>query len=324
MEYSAVIRTLGKGGESYQKLLGSLLAQTIPPSAIIVYIAEGNPLPQETVGIEQYVFVKKGMVAQRALQYNEVHTEYMLFLDDDVYLPPRAVETLYNEMKEHDAQVISPCVFANNKTSLKDKICFTLLGREVCRLYGQRWGYKVLRTAGFSYNNHPIKSVYESQNNAGPCFFCRKEYFLKIHFEEELWLDDVYYAFPEDQVMYYKMYKKGLKLLTSFDSGIVHLDTSSTVTNPEEKTEKLIYSEYRNKLIFWHRFIFLLEKNPLKKVWAVLAIGYAYGIQAVKYGLRFFLGDKRMAAAYKKGVIAGFSFIRSIEYRSLPTIKNNR
>ena len=83
MEYTAVIRTLGKAGEKYQTLLDSLVSQMIPPKAIIVYIAEGYPVPAETVGIERYVYVKKGMVAQRALRYDEVDTEYMLFLDDD-------------------------------------------------------------------------------------------------------------------------------------------------------------------------------------------------------------------------------------------------
>ena len=113
MEYTAVIRTLGKAGEKYHKLLDSLVSQTVKPKQIIVYIAEGYPIPKETVGIERYVYVKKGMVAQRALHYDEVDTEYILFLDDDVFLPDNAVDTLYNEMMDFDADVISPDVFPN-------------------------------------------------------------------------------------------------------------------------------------------------------------------------------------------------------------------
>lgn len=324
MEYTAVIRTLGKGGKNYQRLLDSLLEQTIRPANIIVYIADGYPLPKETAGVERYVYVKKGMVAQRALSYDEVTTEYILFLDDDVYLPPHAVETLYGEMTEQNAQVISPCVFANHKASVKDKIRLTLLGREVCRLRGNHWGYKIIRTAGFSYNNHPVNPVYESQSNAGPCFFAEKKDFLSIHYEDELWLDGTYYAFPDDQVMFYKMYKCGLKILTSFDSGIVHLDTSTTVADLEEKTEKLVYSEYRNKLIFWHRFIFMPEKSLLQKVWDIVAILYAYGIQAVKYGIKYLLGSKRMPIAFKDGVTDGWAFIRSDTYKTLPKIQTVR
>ena len=39
-------------------------------------------------------------MAQRALPYDEVKTEWMLFLDDDVFLPPQAVETLYRQLQE--------------------------------------------------------------------------------------------------------------------------------------------------------------------------------------------------------------------------------
>lgn len=276
MQYSAVIRTLGKAGKAYQTTLDSLMQQTIKPSSVVVYIADGYPIPNETIGIEKYVYVPKGMVAQRALQYDEVSTEYCLFLDDDVYLPADAVEKMYNEMVQHNAQVISPCTFDNHKTSIKSKLIRTLTGKEVCRFGDSKWAFKVLRTAGFSYNNNPIRLVYESQSNAGPCFFCRKEDFLRIFFQDELWLDAAPYALPEDQVMYYKMFKKGLKVLTSFDTGIVHLDAGSTIGQNKERTIKLVYSEYRNKLIFWHRFIYLPEKMLVLRLWSIIAISYAY------------------------------------------------
>lgn len=155
MEYSAVIRTLGKAGEAYQTNLDSLMQQTIKPSSVVVYIAEGYPIPKETVRTEKYVYVPKGMVAQRALKYDEASTEYSLFLDDDAYLPSDAFEKMYNEMVQHDAQVISPCTFENHKASAKSKLIRTLSGKEICRLGDGKWGYKVLRTAGFSYNNNP-------------------------------------------------------------------------------------------------------------------------------------------------------------------------
>jgi len=324
MQYTAVIRTLGKGGRCYQKTLDSLRSQTLPPAAVFVYIAEGSPLPKETIGTERYVYVKRGMVAQRALAYEEVATEYCLFLDDDVYLPPHAVEILYNELTEQNAQIISPCVFANHQVPVKDKIRSGILGREVCRPWGQKWGYKVLWNAGFSYNNRPTRKTYESQTNAGPCFLCRKADFLQIHYEEERWLDRAYYAFPEDQVMFYKMYCRGLKLLTSFDSGIVHLDASSTVDDSAGKTMKVVYSEYCNKLIFWHRFILSPEKNPIVKAGMTMALAYTYGVQAAKYLLFYFMGRREMARAFKNGVRDGISYCRSDEYRRLPGIEKNR
>ena len=320
MQYSAVIRTLGKAGKAYQTTLDSLMQQTIKPSSVVVYIAEGYPIPNETIGIEKYVYVPKGMVAQRALQYDEVSTEYCLFLDDDVYLTADAVEKMYNEMVQHNAQVISPCTFENHKASFKSKLIRTLTGKEVCRFGGNKWGYKVLRTAGFSYNNNPTLPVYESQSNAGPCFFCRKDDFLRISFQDELWLDAAPYALPEDQVMYYKMYKTGLKVLTSFDTGIVHLDAGSTIGQNKERTIKLVYSEYRNKLIFWHRFIYLPEKMLVLRLWSIIAISYTYCFQMIKSVFLFLLGRHSEAKAFWAGFINGLSFLKSNEYKSLTRI----
>lgn len=307
-EYSVVIRTLGKGGNFYQKTLDSLIRQTVKPSDIIVYIAEGYSIPEETVGIEKYVYVKKGMVAQRALKYDEVKTEYILFLDDDVYLPPAGVETLYDELCKYNGKVISPYVFYNHDKSLKEKIRLTLFGREVCRLFGKRWGFKVLPTAGFSYINNPKKGVYESQTNAGPCFLCKKEDFLKIKYEDELWLDETPYAFPDDQVMFYKMYLNGLKVLTSYDSDIVHLDAGSTTVN-SNKTLKVIYSEYRNKLIFWYRFIYSNEKNYILRLWKIFCIFYIYFLQTINACYKILKGKKEESKAFFEATMDALKFI---------------
>lgn len=310
MVYTAVIRTLGTAGEKYRQLLDSLVAQSVPPAKIIVYIAEGYALPKETVGCEEYVYVRKGMVAQRALQYKEVKTEYILFLDDDVYLPPTGVETLYHELQQYKGDVISPYVFYNHKKSIKEKIRLSFFGREVCRLFGNRWGFKVLPTAGFSYINNPKKTVYESQTNAGPCLLCRKKDFLNIKYEDELWLDETPYAFPDDQVMFYKMHLSGLKILTSYDSGIVHLDAGSSTGNVD-RTCKVIYSEYRNKLIFWHRFIYSNEKNYLLRLWKIACIIYVYVLQSINATYKLLKGRKAEARVFFLGIKDALIFIRN-------------
>lgn len=312
MQYSVVIRTLGTAGVFYQRTLNSLLEQTIKPQAIIIYIAEGYPIPKETIGKERYVYVKKGMVSQRALPYNEVNTEYILFLDDDVYLPPKGVEILYKELIEHNAQVISPCTFQNHNVSWKSKIIHSLMGKEVVRLFGNRWAYKVLRTGGFSYNNNPEASVYESTTNAGPCFFCKKSDFLKIRYEEELWLDETPYALPDDQVMFYKMHLCGLKILTSFDSGIIHLDAGSTMQASDKKVLKVIYSEFRNKTIFWYIYLYTQEKNLLMRGWCRICFGYMLFVQHIRSLIKLVKGKKTEVEAFRKGVKDGKDFIRKI------------
>lgn len=318
MQYTVVIRTLGKAGEKYQILLDTLMKQTIAPKDIIVYIAEGYDIPTETIGVERYVYVKKGMVAQRALPYDEVETEYILFLDDDLYFPNDGVEKLYDALLKNDAEVVSPNVFENAKIPACDKIRMAFLGLNLPLFCEKKYAYKVLRGGGFSYNNNPIKPVYESTTNAGPCFFCKKEDFLKIRFEEELWLDETFYALPEDQVMFYKMHLCGLKILTSFDSGIIHLDAGSTNQgNPLKKLNNL-YSESRNKLIFWHRFIFLCENNLIFRLWSILCIAYVYFIRICVMCLKL---QRRELGVWLAGMRSAYKFLKSDDYIKIKRVR---
>ena len=84
LTYSVAIRTLGKSPETLRAELESLHAQTVKPEKIIIYLAKGYERPSFTVGYEEYVLVNKGMVAQRALPYDEIDSECVLLLDDDV------------------------------------------------------------------------------------------------------------------------------------------------------------------------------------------------------------------------------------------------
>lgn len=272
MNYSVAIRTLGKAGEKYKKTLNSIVSQTIKPDSILIYLAEGYEIPPETCGLEKYVYVKKGMVAQRALQYDEVDSEYILFLDDDVYLPPDAVEKMFNALNDNKIDVIAANTFDNHKHGLKTKIFHALTGKMI-PLNSDKWAFKVLLSGGTAYNSNPKHDFYLSQTNAGPCFLCRKEDFLKINFDEEKWLDETPYALPEDQVMFYKMYRKGLKMGTLFNSGIVHLDAGTTVATDSERENKVLYSEIRNHIIFWHRFIKPYNKG-IKLIIAHITLGY--------------------------------------------------
>lgn len=318
INYTAVIRTLGTAGDKYQTLLNSLDKQTIQPSKILVYIAEGYTIPKETIGKEQCIYVKKGMVAQRALPYEEVDTEYILFLDDDLSFPENTVERMVELLKQEHADVISPDIFPNSNRSLSAEIMMRLSGRMCARRKDDYWGYKVMRNSGYSYNASPIKEVYQSQTNAGACFLCSKEDFFKISFEDELWLDRTDYPLGEDQVMYYKMYLMGLKLLTWYNHGFVHLDGGENM-HPEKK-KKVIYSDFRFKTVFWHRFIYLPDTSRWSRFRSMIAIGYAFLFTLL---ISLLKGRMDIFKLKLKGMKDAVNFIKSEEYRTLPLIKKN-
>lgn len=305
MEYTVAIRTLGTAGEKYQCLLDSLVNQTIKPTKIIVYIAEGYPIPKETVGIEEYIYVKKGMVAQRALDYKEITTDYILFLDDDVYIPPYGVERLFNSLEKYNGDVISPDVFNNARRSTKQEIPLRLSGRISVRFNDHTWGYKVMRNGGYSYNKHP-HPIMKSQTNAGPCFLCKKNDFEKIRFQKEKWLDDMPYALGEDQTMFYKMFLSGLNVLTSYDSGIKHLDAGTAVNNVE-KEKVLAFCDCRFKLIFWKKFLF---DNVTRASKVVNLICFVYTM-IINLLISLIKGDMTILKQKYSGYKSGFQFLKT-------------
>lgn len=316
MDYSVAIRTLGKAGEKYQVLLNSLLNQTIKPQDIYVYIAEGYSLPKETIGIEKYVYVKKGMVSQRALKYDEIRSEYILFLDDDVYLPPNAVERMLNALRYMDANVISPDVFPNAQRPLFSKLQMALSGRMLPRKDDKKWAYKVMWNSGYSYNNAPSQDIYMSETNAGPCFLCLKSDFIKVNFEEELWLEACPYALGEDQVLFYKMHCLGFKQLTLFNSGIIHLDAATTLQSLD-KEMNMIYSDFRFKTIFWHRFIYLPEKKIFCRILSAISLIYSFVFAFLVSILKLKFNVLKIKLSAIRDAV---SFINSPEYKMLPLI----
>lgn len=315
--YTAVIRTLGTAHEKYQQLLNSLNSQTIKPDKILVYIAEGYAIPKETIGWEQYIVVKKGMVAQRALQYEEVESEYILFLDDDLSIAEDCVETMFALLQREGADVISPDIFSHANRPFRAEILPFLSGRMVARWHDDYWGYKVMRNSGFSYNASPVKDVYWSQTNAGASFLCRKKDFLNIHFEDELWMDRLKYAWGDDQVMYYKMYLSGLKQLTWYKHGFTHLNAEAAMIS-EEKEMWLIYSIFWFKTVFWHRFIYLPDKLIFSKLWSLLCIGYTLGFAFAMPLLK--LNMKQFKLRYR-AMNDAICFIKSGDYKKIPLIK---
>ena len=301
MQYTAVIRTLGTAGQKYQQTLDSLVNQTIPPHDILVYIAEGYPLPKETCGKEKYIYVKKGMVAQRALPYNEVKTEWILLLDDDVYLPNSGVECLFKAINEHNVDIVSPNTFENHKMDKTDRIHNLLLYKAVPSK-SEKWAYRILPSGGFIYKSNPTADFYRSEINAGPCSLWRKQDFLNIHFEDDInWLDSAPYALPEDVVMFYKAHKAGLKVGTVFNSGIVHLDAGTSVEHNMERRMKLLYSDIRNQILFCRKYV-LGNEHGIKRFFLKIPLNYSLTVRCT-FALRHLLkGNSSQIKTFFKAV----------------------
>lgn len=316
-EYCVAIRTLGTAGEKYQTLLDSLVAQTHPPKKILVYIPHGYPAPKETVGVEQIVRCEKGMVAQRSLPFDEVDSEYILFCDDDLYLPPDYVEKLFCGLEEYEGDCIVPQVFNHSGESWLMK-CLVFLNNSSSVRNDDGWANKVKRDAGFSYNNHPTKTVLPTQTAAFASLLCKKSAYQAIHYEDERWLDSFSFASMDDQLFYYKLYLQGFRVLMHYDTGIQHLDAKAGVrVNAKNRMF------FKKKLLFtiWYRTIYSIKnKSKTEKVLCSLAFTWRnlLGIIAligdtIRFRESIYLLD------YFRGLYAGYKYVKSEEYKEIPS-----
>lgn len=257
--YSVAIRTLGLGGEKYVRELKSIAAQTLQPEKVVVYIAEGYEIPSFRIGKEEYVTVPKGMVAQRALDYHEIDTPYILLLDDDVFLPDDGVETLARELLKNDGDVIAADVFKPQQNTwrgiVRDYVTSMFYPHR-----SDEWAFKVLRNASCSYNGRPEPRAYLSQTAAGPASLWKKSTMLAIHYQDELWLDRMGFAWGDDQLMFYKVHRNGFRLLVSYDSGIEHLDAKSASTGFSKSSDRL-YKRSMAQYLLWYRSCYSPSDN---------------------------------------------------------------
>jgi len=314
--YCAVIRTLGTAGEKYQALLNSLVAQTLPPKRILVYIPNGYEAPRETVGIEQIVRCEKGMVTQRSLPFNEVDTDFILFCDDDMFLPPEMVERMLDEIERTSANSVVPDIYGGHRLGLMQRMAY-YLSNSVSSRTDDGWALKVKRDAGYSFNQNPRFDFLPTQTGPGGCIFCETQAFRSIHLEDERWLDTFKFPSYEDQLFHYKMFLMGYTTLMYYNSGIRHLDARAG-TRPDV-SQKMYY---KKKLLYvvWYRTIYnIASKSRSEKVRCALAFFFRNVI-----GLVMLLGETircrkpRFLVDYFRGLRDGRRYVHSDEYKKIP------
>lgn len=129
LSYSIYIRTLGKGGEKYHRLLQSIDQQTIKPQEVVVVLPVGYNPPQEKLGYERFEYSEKGMVKQRIYSINKAETPYILLLDDDVDFEPKYVEKIFKTMIKAKAKCCIPIMHDDSlRPSLLRRIIESFIG----------------------------------------------------------------------------------------------------------------------------------------------------------------------------------------------------
>ena len=132
--------------------------------------------------------------------------------------------------------------------------------------FSKNWGYIIRGDSYFSYNSNPKRKVLLTQSAAGPCCLCRKTAFLKIHFEDERWIDFCQYSLGDDQLFFYKLYRYGNKVLLSTDANITHLDGRGGHGKMDYWEKMFSFAVLR--YLLWYRTIYEPSCNGIQRACA--------------------------------------------------------
>lgn len=318
IDYSVIIRTTGKAGEKYRRLLDSVTALEPQPKEVIVVLPEGYDLPQEQLGWETFYHCPKGMVIQRLHGIARCRTPYALICDDDIAFGPDFVRKLHEPLAEGKYGLSAgplPEFFPGKGLPT---IMSVLTGASGPSVFHRDRYNTVWRTTGYSFtrNIRPGR-LYETQSAPWTCFYADIAKLRSIRFEDELWLDLNGYSAHDDTAMFYKAWLRGIKSVIVADAPYQHLDAK---TSTRGNMEKALYATGFNDVVFWHRF--LSGKKPMERIWSKLCIRYRLGTQWLYNRLNKLRG--RMSAeeigAFERGLAAGWEWLDSETYKNLPSI----
>ncbi len=316
--YSIAVRTLGTSGDKFVRELESIKRQTLQPERVIVYIAEGYDRPDYTIGREEYVWVKKGMVAQRALSYKEIDSPLLLLLDDDVELAPDSAERLINAMQDYQLDCVAAETMHDHHRPLAIRIyaAFTNL---VFPHWSSKWAFKFHNNGSFSYNQHITKDLYLSQSAAGPAALWKKQVFLDLHIEHELWMDRFGFAYGDDGLTFNKLYKNGYRLGVHYNCGVDNLDARSSSALFQQDDRKF-YTRSMASLMIWYRSCYNLAGIPFfKKMCAALSFTFkAVWLLPIHVLTALYMRSFKVLTNYVSGTFDGLKMVHSPEFKQLP------
>lgn len=317
--YSIAIRTLGTAGEKFKKELDSIVAQTIKPEKVVIYIAQGYKRPDYTIGIEEYVEVPKGMVSQRALDYTEIPSEYILMLDDDIELHPNSAKLLLQSATENSADCITVDLYQNHRMSFVSKI-YNIFSNLIFPFYSKKWSRKILSNGSISYNNNPSNyKFYNAQAGEGGASLWRKGIINKLNLRDEKWLDELDFAYADDQLIFYKIHVNGFKLGTLYNTDVKHLDSGTARKSYQTNPTKFI-TRSQASFIIWYRTLFDLPNiSIIKKMYRLLSfILKQIWLKPILLIAAFRYRNCKIPYFHFKGIWKGIKFISSIKYKNIP------
>lgn len=314
MTYSIAIRTLGTNPDVLNRELNSILRQTVQPEKVVVYIAHGYSRPAFSVGKEEYVWVNKGMVAQRALRYDEISSEVILMLDDDVELADDSAARMLHAMGKYNMDCVAADTFCNQGMSIMQK-CVAAVTNGVFPRCDDGWAFRIRRDGSFTYNNNPTNAFCLTETFSGPCWMVKKSSLESIRIQDELWMEKMGFPYGEDAVESYKFFLNGFKCGVLYNAGVLNLD-AKTSSGGYHADVKKFYTRSFGQFSTWWRMIYKSRSHRMLSASSFLMKSMWQFVLHVILGIAKM--DFRIPYNYIKGLVDARAFVHSDEFNNVP------
>lgn len=327
ISYSVAIRTLCTSGEKYNKLIDSIIKQSVQPEKIVVVVPDGYDFPKSITGTEVFVRSKKGMLYQRAEALEYIDSELTFFSDDDIEFEDGFIEKLSEPIVNNDyGCTAGPLLDFFPPNNFKYALS-SVLGGSCIMLKGRKNNYvRILRTGGWSYNysiDQSSHKIYDTESFAGTCFMAKTKYAKEIDFLEESWCEQLGYAAFEDRIFAYKMIVNGYKCCIVSDAEYIHNDGKTSI---KDLRLEPIYAAAYNHYVFWYRYIYSLQQNVFSRFWSQICINY-YEFMSKVYGASKVIKSKDNIETFRtvrKAFKDAKRFVKSEDYKKLKGVYANK
>ena len=323
--FSIAIRTLGRAGMKYQKLLDSIANSKLKPEKVVVVLPHGYELPKERLGWEEFVYCEKSMIKQRIEALKYITSEYILFLDDDVSFDEDFIEKLITPLENNLFDCSTGPLFSFFPASILGTRAGTLTASVSLSLFNRDMYVKILRSGGWSYHTFDtsVRRYYPTESFAWTCFMIKTHVMKAIKMEDEIiWLEKYGYAAGDDRVMAYKLVKKGYSACIVSDAIYEHNDAKTSTSKEEMADTKPVFCMAYMHRIFWQRFIQDMEDNNILKVINSICLLYWKYMMYLYRAVKALKADNKVyATAFKRGIAEAEDYIASKEYINLPQVK---
>ena len=140
----------------------------------------------------------------------------------------------------------------------------------------------------------------------------RKEAYDRIHLEDEKWLDSLGFAYGDDALETYKLYRNGGRLCVLYDAGIQNLD-AGTSSSAFRKSPERIYIRTKASFMIWWRSIY---RNGKDTAWSRFLAAAAFGVKTIWLIPVMCVAGK--IGSYFRGLRDGWKAVHTAEFQALP------